>query len=77
MVDDLVTFGVLFLVVTVAFSSGLAGLQRTTYAAPDYRGDMTTLHGGFLAPVWAVFGTVDIPEWGGATAWVLWTYSLT
>ena len=37
---------------------------------------LATVNGGFLSPIWAVFGMIDLPSYSGATAVVLWTYSL-
>ena len=63
MLDDLLTFAVLFIVVTLSFSSGLAGLQRTHYAQQDFRGDMIT--GDKAAPGrWVTGGLRDKKFYG-------------
>ena len=37
---------------------------------------LAAVNGGFLSPIWAVFGMIDLPSYSGATAFVLWIYSL-
>ena len=74
MVNDMTTFIILFMVVTLGFSFSLLGLEYAGhYDRPDSDHWSTN---GLFTPFWAVFGEFDMTTWGIFPALVLWTYIL-
>lgn len=73
MVNDMTTFIILFMVVTLGFSFSLLGLE---YAGHYSRPDSHWASNGLFQPFWAVFGEFDMTTWDPFPAMVLWTYIL-
>ena len=91
MVSDVITWLLLFVVVTVSFSLSLAGFQAAAmYANIDEQKDFADFtheqnvvnfdqyqaNGALWSPFWAIFGEFSPGQYHWATAVLVWTYMI-